>query len=76
MVDRSVQGWGRSQAEEFKYLWVSFPREEVDRKFGAASVVLQALFWTTVVKRELSWKTNLLIYQPILKQALFAGSAL
>lgn len=35
----------------------------MDRQFGAAFAIPQALYWTTVVKRELSRKAKLLIYQ-------------
>ena len=54
--------------EKFKYLGVLFTSEgkmelEVDRWIGAASALMQALYWTVVVKRELSQKAKLSIYQ-------------
>jgi len=46
------------QAKEFKYLGVLFTSEgkmerEMDRRIGAASTVMRALYWSVVVKREL-----------------------
>ena len=47
------------QVQEFKYLGVLFMSKgkmehEVDRWIGAASAVMWALYWTVVVKKELS----------------------
>ncbi|TWW71177.1 hypothetical protein D4764_17G0006600 [Takifugu flavidus] len=47
------------QVEKFKYLGVLFTSEgrmeqEIDRRIGAASAVMQTLHWSVVVKRELS----------------------
>ena len=55
------------QVEEFKYLGVLFTREwrmerEIDRQIGAASAVMHG---SVVVKRELSRKAKLSIYQSI-----------
>lgn len=36
---------------------------EVDRQFGAAFAVIQALYQTAVMNAELSWKAKLSIYQ-------------
>ena len=54
------------QVKEFKYLRVLFTSEgmmgcEIDRRVGAAGVVLHALHCTVVMKMELSWKAKLLI---------------
>ncbi|KAF7642469.1 hypothetical protein LDENG_00257460 [Lucifuga dentata] len=69
-VDCSLQVRGKSlpQTEEFKYLGVLFTSEgrmerEIDRRIGAASKVLQMLYPAIVVKRELSQKARLSIYQ-------------
>ncbi|TWW63631.1 hypothetical protein D4764_03G0006390 [Takifugu flavidus] len=56
------------QVEEFKYLRVLFTSEgrmeqEIDRRIGAASAVMRTLHWSVVVKRELSQKVKLSIYQ-------------
>ncbi|KAF7648904.1 hypothetical protein LDENG_00150410, partial [Lucifuga dentata] len=58
------------QMEEFKYLGVLFTTEgkmehEIDRRIGADSEVLRMLYRTIVVKRELSQKARLSIYQSI-----------
>lgn len=58
------------QAKEFKYLGVLFPwdkkrEREMDRRFGTASAVMRVLTQTVVVKRELSQKAKLMIYQSI-----------
>ncbi len=71
-VDCSL--WVRSelkpQAKEFKYLGVLLPSEgkmehEMDRQIGAVAAVTKLLYWTIVVKRELSQKAKLSIYQLI-----------
>ena len=56
--------------EEFKYLGVLLTSEgrmerEIDRRIGGASAILRALNRSVVVKKELSWKTKLWIYQSI-----------
>ena len=58
------------QAKEFKYLGVLFMSEgkmewEMDRRIGAASAVMRALYRSIVVKKELSRKAKLSIYQSI-----------
>jgi len=56
--------------KEFKYLGVLFTSEgkmerEMDRRIGAASAVMPALYRSVVVKRELSQKAKLSIYRSI-----------
>ena len=63
------------QVEEFKYLRVLFTREgrmerEINRRIGAASAVMRTLHRSVVVKRELSRKAKLSIYQLIYVPAL------
>ncbi|KAK3515996.1 hypothetical protein QTP70_000711 [Hemibagrus guttatus] len=58
------------QVEEFKYLGVLFTSEgrmdrEIDRWIGAAAAVTWSTYWSVVVKKELSRKTKLSIYQSI-----------
>uniref|UniRef100_A0A8C6PHS8 Reverse transcriptase domain-containing protein n=1 Tax=Nothobranchius furzeri TaxID=105023 RepID=A0A8C6PHS8_NOTFU len=58
------------QVVEFKYLWVLFTSEgklerEIDRRIGAASAVMQVLYRSAVMKRELSQKAKLSIYQSV-----------
>lgn len=69
MVDYSLQVGSRSlpQVKEFRYLGVRFTSEgrmncETERRMGSVSAVLQKLY-RIVVKRELSWKAKLSIYQ-------------
>ncbi|KAK0134372.1 Craniofacial development protein 2 [Merluccius polli] len=69
------------QVEEFKYLGVLFMSEErmereIDRRIGAASAVMRTLHGSVVVKRELSRKANLSIYQSIYVPALTYGHEL
>ncbi|KAI3352411.1 hypothetical protein L3Q82_005371 [Scortum barcoo] len=57
------------QVEEFKYLGVLFTSEgkmerKIDRRIGAASTVMRSVYWTVVVKKELSRKAKLSIYRP------------
>ncbi|KAK3507209.1 hypothetical protein QTP70_010211 [Hemibagrus guttatus] len=59
------------QVEEFKYLGVLFTSEgrmdrEIDRRIGAAAAVMRSMYWSVVVKKELSWKVKLSIYVPTL----------
>ncbi|KAI3360330.1 hypothetical protein L3Q82_014642 [Scortum barcoo] len=51
------------QVEEFKYLGVLFTSEgkmerEIDRRIGAASAVMRSVYWTVMVKKELSRKAR------------------
>uniref|UniRef100_A0A8C6KHS8 Reverse transcriptase domain-containing protein n=1 Tax=Nothobranchius furzeri TaxID=105023 RepID=A0A8C6KHS8_NOTFU len=69
------------QVEEFKYLGVLFTSEgklerEIDRRIGAASVVMRALYQSVVVKRELSQKAKLSIYRSIYVPTLTYGCEL
>ncbi|KAK0132808.1 LINE-1 reverse transcriptase [Merluccius polli] len=69
------------QVEEFKYLGVLFTSEgrmerEIDRRIGAASAVMRTLHGSVVVKRELSRKAKLSIYQSIFVPALTYGHEL
>ncbi|CAM4428457.1 unnamed protein product [Leuciscus chuanchicus] len=66
------------QVEEFKYLGVLFTSEgrmerEIDRRIGAASAVMRALYRSVVVKKELSRKAKLSIYQSIYVPTLTYG---
>ncbi|KAK3561731.1 hypothetical protein QTP86_012984 [Hemibagrus guttatus] len=58
------------QVEEFKYLGVLFTSEgrmdrEIDRRIGAAAAVMRSMYRSVVVKKELSRKPKLSIYQSI-----------
>ncbi|KAK3532990.1 hypothetical protein QTP70_006197 [Hemibagrus guttatus] len=58
------------QMEEFKYLGVLFTSEgrmdrEIDRWIGAAAAVMRSVYRSVVVKKELSRKAKLSIYQSI-----------
>ncbi|TWW74485.1 hypothetical protein D4764_14G0004880, partial [Takifugu flavidus] len=69
------------QVEEFKYLGVLFTSEgrmaqEIDRQIGAASAVMRTLHRSVVVKRELSRKAKLSIYQSIFAPTLTYGHEL
>uniref|UniRef100_A0A8C6LRX0 Reverse transcriptase domain-containing protein n=1 Tax=Nothobranchius furzeri TaxID=105023 RepID=A0A8C6LRX0_NOTFU len=69
------------QVEEFKYLGVLFMSEgklerEIDRRIGAASAVMRALYRSVVVKRELSQKAKLSIYRSIYVPTLTYGHEL
>ncbi|KAK0149597.1 Lipoma-preferred partner [Merluccius polli] len=69
------------QVEVFKYLGVLFTSEgrmerEIDRRIGAASAVMRTLHGSVVVKRELSRKAKLSIYQSIYVPALTYGHEL
>ncbi|KAF7648618.1 hypothetical protein LDENG_00154150 [Lucifuga dentata] len=82
-VDCSLQVRGESlpQMEEFKYLHLTLTSEgkmecEIDRWIGAASEVLWTLYWTVVVKRELSQKARLSIYQSVYVPILICGHKL
>ncbi|TWW69469.1 hypothetical protein D4764_18G0002750 [Takifugu flavidus] len=69
------------QVEEFKYLGVLFTSEgrrerKIDRRIGVASAVLRTLHRSIVVKRELSQKAKLSIYQSIFVPTLTYGHEL
>ncbi|XP_068573506.1 uncharacterized protein, partial [Cebidichthys violaceus] len=69
------------QANEFKYLGVLFTSEdkmerEIVRRIGAAAAVKQALHRTILVKRELSRKAKLSIYQSVYVPTLTHGHEL
>ncbi|KAK3534043.1 hypothetical protein QTP86_000634 [Hemibagrus guttatus] len=58
------------QVEEFKYLGVLFTSKgrmdcEIDRRIGAATAVMRSMYWSVVVKKELSRKAKLSIYHSI-----------
>uniref|UniRef100_A0A3B3HQU3 Reverse transcriptase domain-containing protein n=1 Tax=Oryzias latipes TaxID=8090 RepID=A0A3B3HQU3_ORYLA len=77
----SVGGVSLPQVEEFKYLGVLFTSEgrserEIDRRIGAASVVMRSLYRSVVVKRELSRKAKLSIYRSIYVPVLTYGHEL
>ncbi|KAK3541564.1 hypothetical protein QTP86_031079, partial [Hemibagrus guttatus] len=69
------------QVEEFKYLGVLFTSEgrmdrEIDRWIGAATAVMRSMYQSVVVKKELSWKAKLSIYQSIYIPTLTYGHEL
>lgn len=69
------------RVEEFKYLGVLFMSEgrmerEIDRRIGAVSAVMRALYRSVVVKRELSRKARLSIYWLIYVPTLGYGHEL
>ncbi|KAK3519394.1 hypothetical protein QTP70_027533 [Hemibagrus guttatus] len=69
------------QVEEFKYLGVLFTSEgrmdrEIDRRIGAAAAVMRSMYRSVVVKKELSRKAKLLIYQSIYAPTLTYGHEL
>ncbi|KAK3572444.1 hypothetical protein QTP86_032667 [Hemibagrus guttatus] len=66
------------QVEEFKYLGVLFTSEgrmdrEIDRRIGAAAAVMRSMYRSVVVKKELSRKAKLSIYQSIYIPTLTYG---
>ncbi|KAK3538143.1 hypothetical protein QTP70_032395 [Hemibagrus guttatus] len=70
-----------SQVEEFKYLGVLFTSEgrmdhEIDRRIGAAAAVMRSMYRSVVVKKELSRKAKLSIYQSIYVPTLTYGHEL
>ncbi|KAK3534172.1 hypothetical protein QTP86_002515 [Hemibagrus guttatus] len=78
---RQVGGEFIPQVEEFKYLGVLFMSEgrmerETDRWIGAAAAVMQSMYWFVVVKKELSRKVKLSIYQSIYVPTLTYGHEL
>ncbi|KAK3525692.1 hypothetical protein QTP70_005846 [Hemibagrus guttatus] len=69
------------QVEEFKYLGVLFTSEgrmdrEIDRWIGAAAAVMRSMYRSVVVKKELSRKAKLSIYQSIYIPTLTYGHEL
>ncbi|KAK3547532.1 hypothetical protein QTP86_021516, partial [Hemibagrus guttatus] len=69
------------QVEEFKYLGVLFTSEgrmdcEIDRQIGAAAAVMWSMYRSVVVKKELSRKVKLSIYQSIYIPTLTYGHEL
>ncbi|KAK3517140.1 hypothetical protein QTP86_003932 [Hemibagrus guttatus] len=69
------------QVEEFKYLGVLFTSEgrmdrEIDRWIGAAAAVMRSMYRSVVVKKELSRKAKLSIYQSIYAPTLTYGHEL
>ncbi|KAK3552026.1 hypothetical protein QTP70_031588, partial [Hemibagrus guttatus] len=69
------------QVEEFKYLAVLFTSEgrmdrEIDRWIGAAAAVMRSMYRSVVVKKELSRKAKLSIYQSIYVPTLTYGHEL
>ncbi|KAK3523662.1 hypothetical protein QTP70_006725 [Hemibagrus guttatus] len=69
------------QVEEFKYLGVLFMSEgrmdhEIDRQIGAAAAVMWSMYRSVVVKKELSRKAKLSIYQSIYVPTLTYGHEL
>ncbi|KAK3544154.1 hypothetical protein QTP86_003405, partial [Hemibagrus guttatus] len=67
--------------EEFKYLVVLFTSEgrmdcEIDRRIGAAAAVMRSMYRSVVVKKELSRKAKLSIYQSIYVPTLTYGHEL
>ncbi|KAK3529892.1 hypothetical protein QTP86_007210 [Hemibagrus guttatus] len=69
------------QVEEFKYLGVLFTSEgkmdrEIDRRIGAAAAVMRSMYRPPVMKKELSRKAKLSIYQSIYVPTLTYGHEL
>ncbi|KAK3510915.1 hypothetical protein QTP70_025543 [Hemibagrus guttatus] len=69
------------QVEEFKYLWVLFTSEgrkdrEIDRRIAAAAAVRRSMYRSVVVKKELSRKVKLSIYQSIYVPTITYGHEL
>ncbi|KAK3575619.1 hypothetical protein QTP86_031501, partial [Hemibagrus guttatus] len=69
------------QVEEFKYLGVLFMIEgrmdrEIDRRIAAAAAVMRSMYRSVVVKKELSRKAKLSIYQSIYVPTLTYGHEL
>ncbi|KAK3565106.1 hypothetical protein QTP86_033155, partial [Hemibagrus guttatus] len=69
------------QVEELKYLGVLFTSEgrmdrEIDRWIGAAAAVMQSMYRSVVVKKDLSRKVKLSIYQSIYAPTLIYGHEL
>ena len=65
-----VNGATLKQVEKFKYLGVAFTSdgrqdEELDTRIDKASVVMPALHYSVVMKRELSKKVKLSIFKTV-----------
>ncbi|KAK3573041.1 hypothetical protein QTP86_012223 [Hemibagrus guttatus] len=78
---RPDKGGLHPQVEEFKYLGVLFTSEgrmdhEIDRRIGAAAAVMRSMYRSVVVKKELSQKAKLSIYQSIYVPTLTYGHEL
>ncbi|KAK3566414.1 hypothetical protein QTP86_032266 [Hemibagrus guttatus] len=76
-----VGGEVLTQVEEFKYLGVLFTSEgrmdhEIDRRIGAAAAVMRSMYRPVVVKKKLSRKAKLSIYQSIYVPTLTYGHEL
>ncbi|KAK3558031.1 hypothetical protein QTP86_006407 [Hemibagrus guttatus] len=76
-----VEGEVLPQVEKFKYLGVLFTSEgrmdrEIDRRIGAAAAVMRSMYRSVVVKKELSRKAKLSIYQSIYVPTLTYGHEL
>ncbi|KAK3547052.1 hypothetical protein QTP86_009569 [Hemibagrus guttatus] len=79
----TLQGGGEvlPQVEEFKYIGVLFTSEgrmdrKIDRRIGAAAAVMRSMYRSVVVKKELSRKAKLSIYQSIYVPTLTYGHEL
>ncbi|KAK3544271.1 hypothetical protein QTP86_008996 [Hemibagrus guttatus] len=69
------------RVEEFKYLRALFTSEgrmdrEIDRRIGAMAAVMRSMYQSVVVKKELSRKAKLSIYQSIYVPTLTYGHEL
>ncbi|KAK3546986.1 hypothetical protein QTP86_007434 [Hemibagrus guttatus] len=69
------------QVEKFKYLGVLVTSEgrmdrEIDRRIDAVAAVMRSMYQSVVVKKKLSWKAKLLIYQSIYVPTLTYGHEL
>ena len=69
------------QVEEFNYVRILFTGEgrteqEIDRRLSAASAIMWSLYWSVVVKRELSQKARLSVYRLIFVPSLNYGHKL
>ncbi|KAK3541593.1 hypothetical protein QTP86_033092 [Hemibagrus guttatus] len=78
---QEVGGEVLPQVEEFKYLGVLFTSEgrmdrEIDKRIGAAAAVMRSMYRSVVVKKELSRKAKLSIYQSIYAPTLTYGHEL
>ncbi|KAK3511176.1 hypothetical protein QTP70_032221, partial [Hemibagrus guttatus] len=76
-----VEGEVLPQVEEFKYLGVLFMSEgrmdrEIDRRISAVAAVMRSMYRSVVVKKELSRKAKLSIYQSIYIPTLTYGHEL
>ena len=61
-----VNGATLKQVEKFKYLGVAFTSdEELDTRIGKVSAVMRALYYSVVMKRELSKKAKLSVFKAV-----------